>query len=117
VNDWRKLVRYPETFSEKEQGFLDSATDRILKVLIGQEKPATPDEKSLLVNCTKSIPSSEQEKALAKFVTQLRPEDTTSTQETKSRKINYDHLASGSGHGNKTTRLHEQRKDRWGKEY
>lgn len=117
MKNWRELVRYPETFTESEQEFLDSTTDHIVNVLTGQEKPATKEEKSLFVNCTKSMPSSEKESAFAKFVIQLRPEDNICTPKAERKKINYDHIASGAGHGNKNTRLQEQRKDRWGKDY
>ena len=117
MKNWRKLVRYPETFSQREQEFLNNATERLLKVLLGKEKPRSMREKSIFVNCTKSMPVSEEEKAFAKFVIQLCPEGKAAAQKLDNRKIDYDRVACGSGHGNKATRLQEQRKDRWGKDY
>ena len=63
MKNWRELVRYTETFSQGEQEFLDNATEHLLKVLVGEEKPETKIEKSIFVNCTKSMPSSEERRA------------------------------------------------------
>lgn len=117
MTDWRELVRYPETFDSREQACLDRTPFRLLQIVMGKEKAVSAEEKRVFVNCTKSVPSSDDERTLTKFRNQLKPLNTDAAQKQPEKKIDYDRLASGSGHGNKAARLQEQKKDRWGKDY
>lgn len=114
--EWRAIVSYPETFNHQEAMLLDGVDPRIFAVLLGETKPETTEEKRFFVNCTKSLPSSDLEKALSKFYIQSRKRKNASPTE-EPKRIDYDRLSSGSSHGDKKTRLREQKKDRYGDPY
>jgi uncharacterized protein YifE (UPF0438 family) len=115
--NWREIVSYPETFSIKEAAFLDETDETIFLILLGELSPKTNEEKKTFVNCTKSIPSSDCERALAKFHIQSKKRKQVLDSADTTAKIDYNKLASGGSHGDRKTRLGEQKKDRYGKAY
>jgi uncharacterized protein YifE (UPF0438 family) len=114
--NWKSYVISPNSFSFEETRLLDSAPASLFGILLGEATPSSKEEKNILINCTRSLPADELEEALAKFYKQSRKRKidraTDSTPE-----IDYDKISSGGGHGNKNTRLREQKKDRWGDPY
>lgn len=114
--NWRDHVSYPDSFNYKEGVLLDSAPASLFGILLGEATPNTKEEKKVLINCTTSQPTTDLERALAKFYIQSRKREKKETA-TGPQKIDYDKISSGGGHGNKNTRLREQKKDRWGDPY
>ena len=114
--NWRDYVINPSSFNYKEGVLLDSAPAILFGLLLGEATPTSKEEKSILINCTKSLPSNDLEEALLKFYRQSRKRKIGKTNNSPS-KIDYDQISSGGGHGDKNTRLREQKKDRWGDPY
>lgn len=114
--NWRDHVSYPDSFNYKEGVLLDSAPASLFGILLGEATPSSREENKILINCTKSLPTTDLERALSKFYKQSRKREKKETTDAP-QKIDYDKLSSGGSHGNKNTRLREQKNDRWGDPY
>ena len=114
--NWKKHVISPNSFSYQETLLLDDAPAILFGILLGEATPSSKEERSILINCTRSLPTDDLERALVKFYRQSRKRKVDRATDSTP-KIDYDKVSSGGGHGNKNTRLREQKKDRWGDPY
>ena len=114
--NWREHVLEPDSFDYKERNILDGVPDIYFGILLGEATASTKEEKDIFAHCTLTEPITDLHRTLRKFYYQSRKRMTEGHKVDDS-KINYDKLATGSGHGDKKTRLRSQKLDRWGDPY
>lgn len=120
--NWREHVLEPDSFDYKERNILDGVPDIYFGILLGEATASTKEEKEMFAHCTKAVPITEIHKALHKFYHQSKGYKKSKKRMAEGHKvddskIDYDKLATGSGHGDKKTRLINQKLDRWGDPY